>query len=65
VSYGPWGALVGIAEIADRLGVERDTVHKWRYRRLLPAPDYRLAVGPVWEWDTIDRWAKATGRAPE
>jgi len=54
--------LVSIAEIADRLDVPKDTVNKWRHRGLLPDPDYSLAVGPVWEWSTIERWAIDTGR---
>ena len=56
--------LVDIAAIAERLGVNKDTVNKWRYRDLLPPPDHDLAVGPVWEWSTIEEWAKTTNRLP-
>lgn len=54
--------LVDVAAIAERLSVPKDTVHKWRHRGLLPEPDYPLAVGPVWEWSTIEKWARATNR---
>jgi hypothetical protein len=55
-------ALVDIAAIAERLDVPKDTVHKWRFRGILPAPDFDLSMGPAWWWDTIEEWAKATGR---
>lgn len=55
-------SLVDIAAIAERLGVPKDTVNKWRYRGVLPEPDYQLAVGPVWDWETIEAWAKTTNR---
>ena len=54
--------LVDVTAIADRLNVPKDTVHKWRHRQQLPEPDYPLAVGPVWEWETIRQWAESTGR---
>jgi hypothetical protein len=54
--------MVDISEIACRLQVPKDTVNKWRYRELLPAVDYDLRVGPVWEWTTIRQWAEQTGR---
>jgi len=54
--------IVDIAAIAQRLNVKTKTVHMWRYRNLLPAPAYDLAVGPVWDWSTIETWAEHTGR---
>ena len=54
--------LVDITAIAERLKVPKDTVNKWRFRGLLPEPDYDLVVGPIWEWATIKEWAKRTGR---
>jgi hypothetical protein len=50
--------LVGPVEIADLLGVQRDTVHKWRHRKLLPEPLVILSGTPIWEWDVILRWAE-------
>ena len=57
--------LVGAQEIATRLGVAVSTVHQWRTRQILPAPDYRLAMGDVWEWATIEEFARMTGRLPK
>lgn len=53
---------VDIAAIAERLEVPKNTVNVWRFRKVLPDPDYPLAVGPVWEWATIEEWAKRTNR---
>jgi len=55
--------LVSTHEIADRLGVEKNTVHMWRYRNLgFPAPTWQLAVGPIWEWSVVEEWARQSGR---
>lgn len=51
---GAW--CVGIAEIAERLGVPRQTVAQWHLRKKLPAPDARLAMGPVWREETVTAW---------
>lgn len=54
--------IVDAQSIADRLGVKRETVWMWRSRQLLPAPDWQLACGPIWMWETIREWAEETGR---
>lgn len=56
---------VGIAEIAVLLGVERRTVDAWRYRRILPPPDFTVGLRPAWERASIVRWAVETGRLSE
>jgi hypothetical protein len=53
---------VGLAEIAERLQVATVTVNQWRTRGVLPAPKVTLAMGPLWSWSTIERWARDTGR---
>jgi predicted DNA-binding transcriptional regulator AlpA len=55
--------LIGIADIAARLGVERATVDIWRYRGILPEPTAIVARTPMWTPAVIDAWAKETGRA--
>lgn len=54
--------LVSNQEIADRLGVQKATVHQWRFRELMPAPDWILAIGPIWRWSTVEDWGRASGR---
>ncbi len=49
--------LVGLAEIAFRLGVHPGTPSQWRSRGILPTPDLELAMGPVWLWARIEEWA--------
>ena len=53
---------VGLPEIADRLGVQHNTALMWRKRGLLPDHEYTVGGGPAWEWRTIERWARKTGR---
>lgn len=49
--------LVGMLEIADRLGVERQTVRAWRQRGLFPEPVAVVSRTPVWRWRDVQRWA--------
>ncbi len=57
--------LVGVREIAERLGVPRGTVAIWRHRAQMPEPEWTISGGPVWRWTTIERWARKTGRLKE
>ena len=54
--------VVGEAEIAERLGVKRQTVNQWRFRGLLPEPLGTVSGFPAWDWRDIAKWAKTTGR---
>ena len=60
---GPVAEPVGLAEIAERLGVQRKTAVMWRQRALLPEPRWTVSGSPAWDWPDIERWAVATGRA--
>lgn len=59
-AYWPLGG----AEVARLLGVQAQTVHAWTSRGRLPAPDYIVHNKPAWRLDTIERWARETGRWP-
>jgi hypothetical protein len=52
----PGDDLVGIPEIAQRLGTTPGTVKAWRRRGVLPDPTQDLAMGPVWWWSDVARW---------
>lgn len=55
---------VGVVEVADRLGVGRKAVDKWRQRDLgFPAPTWTVGGRPAWRWEDVERWARETGRA--
>lgn len=57
---------VGIAQIADVFGVQRQTVETWKGRKATGFPDPRWTVGgsPGWclHCDVLP-WAERTGRA--
>lgn len=53
---------VGSDDIADRLGVKRQTVAMWRYRGVLPDPSWTVSGRPAWNWPDVEKWAKETNR---
>jgi hypothetical protein len=53
---------VGLAEMAERLGVKAQTARMWRHRNLLPEPEWTVSGQPAWNWSTIEEWARSTGR---
>jgi predicted site-specific integrase-resolvase len=56
---------VGLAEIADRLGVKRQTADNWQQRGVLPPPRWTVGGRPAWSWQRdIEPWARETGRLP-
>lgn len=57
--------IVDVGDIAERLGVKQSTVHVWRYRNLLPEPEWDISGQPAWRWVTIRKWAEQTGRLPK
>ena len=55
----PRPRVVGLAEIAELLGVVKRTAQRYADRPDFPEPLERLAAGPVWLRDDVERWAKA------
>ena len=67
------GAVISLVEMADLLGVTRDTPNQWRQRsatgrlsKPMPAPDPEMSKPdkPLWRLSTILRWFKDTNRWP-
>ncbi len=58
--------LVGVAEIADLLGISRQRVNRLvQTDPSFPAPEAELSAGRIWTRESIVEWAKATGRLPD
>ena len=58
---------VGLAQIAERLGVQRETAVRWNYRGLLKDLPKLGEAGnyPVWCWPhVIVPWAQRKGKLP-
>jgi len=58
----PGAGLVGVAEVAEMLGVTRQRVGQLRGR--LPEPLATLRAGPVWERSAIEEFETAWVRSP-
>lgn len=54
--------LVGAVEIAAMLGVSRQRVYQLAASADFPIPEASLAGGRVWSRESIEEWARATGR---
>lgn len=54
--------LVGLAEIAEMFGVERQYVFRWAKRGDFPEPVARLRMGPIWRRPDIEDWAEQAKR---
>lgn len=54
--------LVIAAHIAQRLGISRARVAVLARRDDFPRPIGKLGRSRVWRWETIERWARETGR---
>ncbi len=54
--------LLNMTMIAERFGIQLNTVHMWRKREssVFPPPDIDMPGGrphPLWYWKTIRKWA--------
>jgi predicted DNA-binding transcriptional regulator AlpA len=44
------------SDIADRLGIQRESVHRYLTRGDIPQPDERAGRTLLWRVDTIEEW---------
>jgi hypothetical protein len=56
------GAALGLAEIAEVLGVSVNVVRMWKHRGKLPAPTHTLKAGQFWQGREIEAWLSRTNR---
>lgn len=60
--------VVGLAEVADLLGVSKRTATRYAARADFPKPAAQLAMGPIWWTEDVEQWARRTtirpGRPP-
>jgi predicted DNA-binding transcriptional regulator AlpA len=54
----PEEPLVGLAEVAELLGVTKRTATTYSARDDFPKPLQRLAATPVWRRAEVESWAK-------
>lgn len=55
--------MLSMREIAERLGIEANTLRSYRSDGRLPEPDAMLGMAPRWRPETIDTWhANRPGR---
>ena len=55
--------LVGVAEIAELLGISRQRVDAIvKTHADFPRPEVELAAGRIWKREDVERWARKTGR---
>ena len=47
---------LGLAELAQVAGVNKNTASNWRNRNRVPEADQKLASGPVWTKATVHAW---------
>jgi chromosome partitioning protein len=54
--------LVGMAEVAEILGVTKQTLTNWRHRNVsFPSPLAELRSGPVWKREEVVSWGQSVG----
>jgi predicted DNA-binding transcriptional regulator AlpA len=57
-------ALMGLAEIAEFLGISRQRADQLARTVGFPAPIATLAGGRIWDRENVEQWARDTGRRP-
>lgn len=51
-------------QVADYVGVHRNTITSYRARGQMPAPDQQYGRTPLWRRSTIDAWRAGITRQP-
>ena len=54
--------LVGLSEIAQRLGVPVKVLQYWLGSGRFPAPDYRWSTTSAWIWESVEAWTGSQNR---
>lgn len=54
--------LVGVNQIAARLGLDSQIVRCWHTAGKLPPPEYRSTSGETWLWSTMEQWKGGAGQ---
>ncbi|WP_341719897.1 helix-turn-helix domain-containing protein [Micromonospora sp. FIMYZ51] len=50
--------LLTTDQLADRLGIKRTSVHRYRSRGDIPEPDQYVGRTPLWAESSVDAWLK-------
>lgn len=45
-----------LKDLADRIGVEYNTIRQWKNRGRLPKPTYHIGQSPAWSGKPIEDW---------
>lgn len=53
--------LLGLAEIAEKYGVSKNSANAWTRRHDFPAPMALLKMGPVWDDSAVTAWRRPGG----
>lgn len=60
--------VVGLAEIAELLGISKRTATRYTARDDFPEPAAELSMGPIWLRAEVERWSRKSpvrrGRPP-
>lgn len=54
--------IVGVAELAEMLGVTRQRAWQLTKTADFPAPCYQMKAGDFWKLSDVQAWAKRNGR---
>lgn len=55
-------SLMGLAEVAKLLGLSRQRADQLARTKGFPEPVAELIGGRIWQRESVERWARETGR---